>query len=571
MKKSILVLILSIVILAGLSACSEPVEKLSQPQNLRVELRVISWDPVENASGYLVYFQQEEYLVEECSLNIRFVTEGGQYRVSVIALGDGKGYEDSLLAELEFELETPFEHGFDQYGFEYTLLEDKSGYEFSRGTADLQGHICIPDMAGDYPVTRIADSAFMSDMDKSLLTENGCNRVTTGITLPKYLKSIGSHAFAYMVQLKEIVIPDGVQIGVSAFRGCKRLERVVLPSDLKEIPNSCFQDTALEEIVLPDALEVIGDAAFRTQWYYGSGGKQYYVKSQLSSIVIPDSVKTIGYAAFAGRENLRQVKLSQNLEQMGHVVFDSTPWYDSQPEGLVYLGDILYTYKGDIPEGTELEIPAHTKGIAAQAFINQPGLSKVWIPDGVKLLGQGIFNRCINLSEIKLPDGIKTIYNSTFNKCLSLKQIIIPESVTVIERAAFSGSGLQSVIIPSNVLTIGEIAFKDCIGLKQIILPDGLAYLGGGAFNGCTALVTAYLPASIQELKTYPFLNCNSLTCIFYDGSSTEQLMDTIKVDQMAQVKPAYQSAPIYYYSETEPTEPGNYWRYVDGIPTPWE
>ena len=30
-------------------------------------------------------------------------------------------------------------------------------------------------------------------------------------------------------------------------------------------------------------------------------------------------------------------------------------------------------------------------------------------------------------------------------------------------------------------------------------------------------------------------------------------------------------SKTIYFYSEEQPTEPGNYWHYVDGIPTPWE
>ncbi len=29
-------------------------------------------------------------------------------------------------------------------------------------------------------------------------------------------------------------------------------------------------------------------------------------------------------------------------------------------------------------------------------------------------------------------------------------------------------------------------------------------------------------------------------------------------------------SATRYYYSETTPTEAGNYWHYVDGVPTPW-
>jgi hypothetical protein len=28
--------------------------------------------------------------------------------------------------------------------------------------------------------------------------------------------------------------------------------------------------------------------------------------------------------------------------------------------------------------------------------------------------------------------------------------------------------------------------------------------------------------------------------------------------------------ATLYYYSETAPTEAGNYWHYVDGVSTPW-
>ena len=28
--------------------------------------------------------------------------------------------------------------------------------------------------------------------------------------------------------------------------------------------------------------------------------------------------------------------------------------------------------------------------------------------------------------------------------------------------------------------------------------------------------------------------------------------------------------ATLYYYSETAPAYSGNFWRYVDGIPTPW-
>jgi hypothetical protein len=31
-----------------------------------------------------------------------------------------------------------------------------------------------------------------------------------------------------------------------------------------------------------------------------------------------------------------------------------------------------------------------------------------------------------------------------------------------------------------------------------------------------------------------------------------------------------FEDEVVYYYSETEPSEPGNYWHYVDGEATPW-
>ena len=30
------------------------------------------------------------------------------------------------------------------------------------------------------------------------------------------------------------------------------------------------------------------------------------------------------------------------------------------------------------------------------------------------------------------------------------------------------------------------------------------------------------------------------------------------------------EATTIYYYSETQPTTSGNYWRYVNGVPTAW-
>jgi len=52
---------------------------------------------------------------------------------------------------------------------------------------------------------------------------------------------------------------------------------------------------------------------------------------------------------------------------------------------------------------------------------------------------------------------------------------------------------------------------------------------------------------------------------VFYAGSAADWSSITVGEDN-------YQltSATRYFYSEEEPTESGNYWHYVDGVPTVW-
>lgn len=574
MKKHFFLTLFVLLLCLACSGCGETCEMLPEPQNLAIHRRVVTWDPVENASGYLVSFLQEEYHIDECSFDLHYLLDAGDYRITVVALGDGEEYSNSVITSLEFSLERPLESGSDEKGFRYTFLDDLMGYEVSATVDALQGDVVIPDYFGDYPVKKIAKHfarpwGGMVD----IVSEANCNRITTGIQLPAYLESIDLYGLAYMVNVTEIVIPDTVtEISTAAFSGCKRLRKAVLPKGLKAISVDCFADTGLAELELPNTLEVIGERAFRCDEYTGNVGEPWRVYSALDSIVIPDSVKEIGLAAFAGRENLKEITVPQNLEWMDRSVFLNTLWYESQPEGLVYLGNVLYAYKGEMPENYELEVSADVYGIAGGAFYFQRNLEKARIADGVKLLGTRTFNSCLSLSEVILPADLDKIPEATFGGTDSLKRISIPDTVTEIGRSAFAGSALACVEIPSGVRTIGSGAFINCTALKEIVLPEGLASIGGGAFYGCAALETACLPASLKEVGAYPFSECDSLTHVFYGGNSLAQLTLRISgVDDIEKAVESYRSAPIYYYSETEPAEEGNYWHYVDGKPTVWE
>ena len=77
-------------------------------------------------------------------------------------------------------------------------------------------------------------------------------------------------------------------------------------------------------------------------------------------------------------------------------------------------------------------------------------------------------------------------------------------------------------------------------------------------------LLSVVIPKSVVSIEDGAFSNCNEFVKIYYHGTIEEwgnvSIQDTtlIKIDC------------IYLYSETEPTEDGNYWHYVDEVPVVW-
>ena len=582
---------------------------LQVPQNITAENRVVTWDIVENATGYLVEFAGTEYEVEENRFELYFFTGQGNKYIRVKAIGDGVKYNDSNWAAETIKISALTQNGYDEKGFEFTLLEDKSGYVLSRGNANLKGIITLPGSFEGLPVKRIADNAFNPQVGSSGFI---FNRVTTGIVLPKGLKSIGQRAFNQLTELKEIVIPDTVtEIGTDAFARCFNLTNVKLPRNLKEIPERCFLDTKLSSVVLPDTLEIIGAGAFAVNLV----GQYGYEGSELSSVVIPASVNYIGADAFKQCEKLKDISFVDpyNLEWIGSYAFSKTAWYEAQADGLIILGDILCEYKGTMPENYELTIPSTIKAIVGNAFSYQINLRKVTIPTGVRLIGDIIFGGCSGLEEVSLPSDLKSLPIGTFGSTTSLNSISLPDGLTEIERAAFSGSGLESIVIPSSVKTIGDLAFYGCESLTEIVLPDGLTeigrevftksglksinipstvkkigysafwrckslteivlpdgieYIGNYAFEECTSLTEIVIPAAVKELGIGVFIRCENLTSVYYEGTS-QQWNALVAVNGATDGMSS--STTVYFYSETEPTESGNYWHFDgNGKPLKW-
>ena len=60
--------------------------------------------------------------------------------------------------------------------------------------------------------------------------------------------------------------------------------------------------------------------------------------------------------------------MSASIEEITSWAFTQTAWYDNQPDGIIYLGDIVYSAKGDMVG--DFAVKEGTRIIANSAFYN---------------------------------------------------------------------------------------------------------------------------------------------------------------------------------------------------------
>ena len=71
-----------------------------------------------------------------------------------------------------------------------------------------------------------------------------------------------------------------------------------------------------------------------------------------------------------------------------------------------------------------------------------------------------MFANC-RVSKIKIPDTVKVINKNAFAYTSNIKNITIPENVTKISDFAFRNSRIESIKIPKSLVQIGKNVFTE--------------------------------------------------------------------------------------------------------------
>ena len=247
----------------------------------------------------------------------------------------------------------------------------------------------------------------------------------------------------------------------------------------------------LDKIEIPERITIDGILYNVTS----IGNSAFKNCNSLTTITIPECVTSIGNAAFMNCNNLTSITVPEGMTNIAENALEGTAWYANQSDGVVYVSNVLYKYKGEMPENTSVEIKESAVSISPRAFYGYSNLASITIPEGVISVGRSAFEGCSGLTSIDISENSKltSIEESVFRNC----------------------SGLTSITIPASVTTIGEYAFYDCNSLVTFIIPESVKAIGKDAFHGCTGelIINCNIPSkTLDSYSTFSNSKFNKLT-----------------------------------------------------------
>ena len=333
------------------------------------------------------------------------------------------------------------------------------------------------------------------------------------VVVPAGMTNVGEKEFADCVSLESVEFCNGVAtIANNAFYGKKLVGEMTFPSSIKKIGDRAFYGNEFSAINITRNVESIGKEAFSsgenanlkslTLPYVGqtiNGGKLADVFSQnglstLESLTI--SGGTLGDNSLKGFSGLT-LEVSDDVNIKAGAL-DNTEWYKNQEDGVVYVGNIVYGYKGTMSQPTAIVIKEGATKIIDGAFGIQENAVSFEISSTVKEIGKKVlFAPYLKRIEVSADnkyyssDGnclLKKDENDQNGKTLIMGCLYssIPSYVEVIGEYAFAYKPyMNGIKIPKNIRRIEAFAFLE-VGLYRIIFESGSQLQTIGDYAFCT-------------------------------------------------------------------------------------
>lgn len=435
--------------------------------------------------------------------------------------------------------------------------------------------VIVPEEINGSPVTAIGDGAFTVSKTTSIQLPKTIQKIgmmafmgstDTIINLAdlENLTYIGAYAFVDTGLSGDLVLPESVtDIGAGAFsmtditslhlgKNVKPVEvqtgkpwntiiKTVMPSfaSLADSFLKPYSSTESERNIAMNCLNLTKITVDSKNPYLRSYGGVLFSKDmtemycypsgkQMHTYIIPLTVRNF-YNSFGGL----------HLPPASFKLFGNTvDLMDDNGNGLVKLPE--WTDFGSNNPLKSVVIPAGVSSICYAAFYNT-GLTSVYIPKNVEIIGQKAFWHCRDLVTVGFDrnSAYQELPEQCFKDCESLKNVTFGK-VDYLAALAFGNCSTIESIDLTNVRSLDATAFDDCTNLSEVIYRDtedtsavqAQSYsarrfaasadqastkstVSASAFENTASLKTVMLGSSVEKVEAKAFANCANLETVY--------------------------------------------------------
>lgn len=323
-------------------------------------------------------------------------------------------------------------------------------------------------------VTRIGEFAFRKCT--SLAEIEASNNITTVgedafyntawfDNQPNGIVYVGSVAYKYKgTPPSNLTIKNGTKgIADYAFVDYDNITQVSLPPSLENIGvYSFFSCDSITELTIPNSVTKIENHAF-------------YSCNKLVELNAGVGLTNIGYGAFSDCELLQNINLPDKPINIAARAFSNTAWYNSQPEGLVYVGKVLYEQKGLCPY--DITVKDGTLAIAESAFSGDIYLEFLTLPSSLVSIGNHAFNGCRKLENLAITKNALQISENAFNYT-NIKRIDFGgtkdewQAMPYSKNESFANAKIICICMGEHSFTNEQDLVCDACNYKKFILGD---------------------------------------------------------------------------------------------------
>ncbi|MBE5959728.1 MAG: hypothetical protein E7254_12840 [Lachnospiraceae bacterium] len=423
--------------------------------------------------------------------------------------------------------------------FGVELLDNEVHYDFKDGVLTVSGK-------------GVADESYLNICKVGDIKE---------IIIKPGITAIADGAFANLLNMKKITIPDTVtELGCSSLLGIT-VDNLVIPSSVKRIGVYCMYEGKVKSITMPGNFECVKEYNPHSNDYDNSYEDDETEYDGFAGVTLEEA----GYYDILPKAEVMNLNTEYDPNNM--LFFHGADKVNTFKDDKYYktMNGCIYSKDGKklvfVPSTTrKLKIRKGCEVVSVRAFAYNTfeedydimycrSLESIIIPSTVKELvldtrlayDDDTLEKCNwILKSKKVPGnvlgmigylagsqtkkkiftkkyGVKTVNGivSSYDKYIlkykgKSKKFTIPKKYKGIAPFAFKGTSVKSVVIPKNWKKIDDFAFAES-KISAVKMPSKIKMIGRGAFYKDKNLKSIKLPKSVTTIYGQAFYKCYNL------------------------------------------------------------